>query len=444
MNRKYEVRDILKIVKDKDIKFIKLCFVDILGQLKAVSISTRELEHALKEGMGLDGSSVEGFARIYESDLILLPDPDTFAQLPSAVEGEQSAVMFGDIMTPEGGHYPGDTRYVLKRNLAQMRKMGFANFMVGPELEYFYFKSSKNPEPLDDGGYFDSIPLDDSHDLRRETILILEELGIPVEYSHHDVAPSQHEIDLRYADALTMADRVIMYKLIVKAVASRHDLYASFMPKPLNGVNGSGMHVHQSLFTEGKNAFFDKKDPDFLSATAKHYVAGVLSHVREICAVTNQCVNSYKRLVPGFEAPVYIAWARRNRSALIRIPQMRFGYEKATRIECRFPDPACNPYLAFSVMLAAGLDGIKNKSQLAKSVEADIYEMDHLERKAKKIETLPGSLSEAVEEASRSELLRETLGEHVFDKFIENKKIEWDDYRTKVTDYEVKRYLPIL
>ena len=444
MTDKNKIRGILETVSKKDIRFVKLCFVDILGQLKAISISSRELEHALKEGMGLDGSSVEGFARIYESDLILLPDPDTFAQLPSAVEGEQSAVMFGDILTPEGQHYPGDTRYVLKRNLSAMREMGFTNFMVGPELEYFYFKGSKNPETLDDGGYFDSVPLDDAHDLRRETVLMLEELGIQVEYSHHEVAPSQHEIDLRYCDALAMADRVVLYKLIVKAVASKRDLYASFMPKPLNGVNGSGMHVHQSLFTGGKNIFFDKKDPNFLSPTAKHYVAGALSHVREICAVTNQWVNSYKRLVPGFEAPVYIAWARRNRSALIRIPQMRFGYEKATRIECRFPDPACNPYLAFSVMLASGLDGIKNKLPLAKPVEADIYEMDGLERKAKKIETLPGSLLEAVEEAENSKLLKEALGRHVFEKFIENKRMEWNSYRTRVTDYEVNRYLPIL
>ncbi len=444
MSDKNKIKEILGLAAKKDIRFIKLCFVDILGQLKAVSITGRELEHALKDGMGLDGSSVEGFARIYESDLILLPDPDTFAILPAAVEGEQSAVMFGDIMTPEGEHYAGDTRYVLKRNLAKMRELGYTEFMVGPELEYFYFKGSKNPETLDDGGYFDSIPLDDSHDLRRETILTLEQLGIPVEYSHHEVAPSQHEIDLRYADALTMADRVVLYKLIVKAVASRRDTYASFMPKPLNGVNGSGMHVHQSLFKAGHNSFFDKKDANFLSPTAKHYVAGLLTHVREICAVTNQWVNSYKRLVPGFEAPVYIAWARRNRSALIRIPQMRFGAENATRIECRFPDPACNPYLAMSVMLAAGLDGIKNKLALSKPVEADIYEMDYLERKAKKIETLPGSLLEAVEEAEKSKLLREALGQHVFEKFIENKRIEWDSYRTQVTDYEVKRYLPIL
>ena len=444
MTDKNKIREILDVVNKKGIRFVKLCFVDILGQLKAISISGRELEHALKEGMGLDGSSVEGFARIYESDLILLPDPGTFAQLPSAIEGERSAVMFGDILTPEGEHYPGDTRYVLKRNLEKMRGMGFSSFMVGPELEYFYFRGSKNPETLDDGGYFDSVPLDDAHDLRRETILTLEEMGIPVEYSHHEVAPSQHEIDLRYCDALTMADRVVLYKLIVKAVASKRDLYASFMPKPLNGVNGSGMLVHQSLFTNGRNSFFDKKDQNFLSPTAKHYVAGVLSHVREICAVTNQWVNSYKRLVPGYEAPVYIAWARRNRSALIRIPQMRFGNEKATRIECRFPDPACNPYLAFSAMLAAGLDGVKNKMQLAKPVEADIYEMDSLERKAKKIETLPGSLLEAVEEAESSKLLREALGRHVFEKLIENKRMEWDGYRTQVTDYEVNRYLPIL
>ncbi|OGS07670.1 MAG: glutamine synthetase [Elusimicrobia bacterium RIFOXYA12_FULL_51_18] len=444
MNDKNKVKEILNIAGKKDIRFIKLCFVDILGQLKSVSISRRELEHALKDGMGLDGSSVEGFARIYESDLLLMPDPDTFKLMPASFDGPQSAVMFGDIVTPRGEHYPGDTRYILKQNLKKAAALGYTGFMVGPELEYFYFSGSSKPEALDNGGYFDTVPLDESADLRKETILLLEDLGIPVEYSHHEVAPSQHEIDLRYSDALGMADKVIMYKLVVKQVAAKHGVYASFMPKPLNGVNGSGMHVHQSLFKGDRNTFFDKNDPAYLSDTAKHYTAGILKHVRQLCAVTNQWVNSYKRLVPGFEAPVYIAWARSNRSALVRVPQLRLGAEKSSRIECRFPDPACNPYLAFSVMLAAGLDGVKNKLPLAKPVEADIYEMDHLERQAHKIETLPGSLLEAIEEAEKSKLLREALGEHVFGKFIENKRIEWDSYRTQVTDYEINRYLSIL
>ncbi|MBI4656245.1 MAG: glutamine synthetase [Elusimicrobia bacterium] len=444
MNDRNKIKNVLDIVRKKGIRFIRLCFVDILGQLKSFSITERELEHALKDGMGFDGSSVEGFARIYESDLLLLPDPDTFSIMPAKFDGVQSAIMFGDIITPEGSHYPGDTRYILKKNLENMKKMGFTDFMVGPELEYFYFSNDKEPVTLDNGGYFDTVPLDDSHDLRKETILMLEELGIQAEYSHHEVAPSQHEIDLRYCDALTMADRVILYKVVVKQVASIHNIYASFMPKPLNGVNGSGMHVHQSLFIKDKNAFFDKKDQNFLSDAAKLFIAGILKHVREICVVTNQWVNSYKRLVPGFEAPVYIAWARRNRSALVRVPQARLGKEKSTRIEARFPDPACNPYLAFSVMLAAGLKGIREKTALVKPVEADIYEMDEIERRAKKIETLPGSLIEALEEAGKSGLLKEALGEHVFEKFLENKQIEWDNYRTKVTDYEINRYLSVL
>jgi len=437
-------KEILKKVEKENIHFIKLCFVDILGQLKAFTITKRELEHALNEGMGFDGSSVEGFARIYESDLRLLPDPETFNILPVSFDGSKTAIMFGDIITPEGKNYEGDTRYILKKNLEEMKKIGFDKFMVGPELEYFYFSNFKKADILDDGGYFDSVPIDEASDLRKETILVLEEMGIPVEYSHHEVAPSQHEIDLRYCDALTMADRVILYKLVVKQIAAKHNIYASFMPKPLNGVNGSGMHVHQSLFKSGKNMFFDKNDENYLSLTAKQYTAGILKYVREICAVTNQWVNSYKRLVPGFEAPVYIAWARRNRSALVRIPQSIIGHEKSTRIEARFPDPACNPYLAFSVMLKAGLSGIKEKLTLPKPVEADIYEMDDIERKANKIHTLPGSLLEAIEEFEKSKIVKEALGEHIFNKFIENKKIEWDNYRTKVTDYEINRYLPNL
>ncbi|MFH1619354.1 MAG: glutamine synthetase family protein [bacterium] len=444
MNERAKINEILKIVGEKDIKFIRLWFVDILGQLKSFSISHREFERALKEGMGFDGSSIEGFARIYESDLLAMPDASTFSVMPWKFDGIPTARMFCDILTPEGKHYPGDTRWVLKQNLEKCKKMGFSSFMIGPELEYFYFRSEKSPETLDDGGYFDTVPLDESHDLRRETVMMLEALGMQVEYSHHEVAPSQHEIDLRYCDALKMADNVITYKVAVKQVAAAHQIYASFMPKPLDGLNGSGMHLHMSLFKNGKNTFFDAKDNYYLSSTAKHFVAGVLKHVREISAITNQWVNSYKRLVPGFEAPVYIAWAKRNRSAMVRVPQAKLGHSEGTRIEARFPDPACNPYLAFSAMLAAGLDGIKNKLPLDKPVEADIYEMDEIERRAKRIETMPGSLIEALEEAEKSKLLREALGEHVFEKFIENKKIEWDEYRTKVTDYEVKRYLPVL
>ncbi|MGC9070669.1 MAG: glutamine synthetase family protein [Elusimicrobiales bacterium] len=437
-------KEIIKRVDREGISFVKLCFVDILGQIKAFTITRRELEHALNEGMGFDGSSIEGFARIYESDLLLMPDPETFNILPEEFDGTKTAIMFGDILTPEGKHYDGDTRYILKKNLDYMKKMGFTDFMVGPELEYFYFKSCEKPEIIDEGGYFDSVPIDEASDLRKKTIEVLDKMGIPVEYSHHEVAPSQHEIDLRYSDAITMADRVVMYKLVVKQVAAKNGVYATFMPKPLNGVNGSGMHVHQSLFKNGKNMFFDKNDPYFLSNHAKFYIAGLMHYVRQICIVTNQWVNSYKRLVPGYEAPVYIAWARRNRSVLIRVPQPKLGKEKATRIEARFPDPGANPYLCFAVMLRAGLKGIEDNMKIKEPVEADVYEMSEIERKANKIETLPGSLIEAIEEAEKSTLLKQTLGEHVYVKLIENKKIEWDDYRTKVTDFEIKRYLSIL
>lgn len=437
-------KEIIKNVDKNKIQFIKLCFVDILGQLKAFTITRRQLEKALYEGMGFDGSSVEGFARIYESDLLLMPDPHTFNIFPDEFDNTKTAIMFGDILTPDGKNYEGDSRYILKRNLEYMKKMGFTDFMVGPELEYFYFKNSQSTEIIDSGGYFDSVPVDESSDLRKKTIQVLSGMNIKVEYTHHEVAPSQHEIDLRFDNALDMADKVMLYKLVVKQVAAKNAVYATFMPKPLNDVNGSGMHTHQSLFKGKKNIFFDKKDEYFLSDTAKYYIAGLMKHVREICLVTNQWVNSYKRLVPGFEAPVYIAWARRNRSALIRIPQAKPGKEESTRIEARFPDPAANPYLAFAVMLRAGLDGIKNKLLPGKPVEADIYEMDEIERKAKKINTLPGSLIEAIEEAEKSKLLRECLGEHIYTKLIENKKIEWNMYRTRVTDYEIKRYFSIL
>lgn len=434
---------ILKTARDRKVRFVRLWFVDILGQLKSFTITDRELKHALLEGMGFDGSSIEGFARIYESDLIAMPDPSTFRIMPWKLDGGTTARMICNIITPEKTPYPGDTRRVLMDKLEEARKAGYEYF-VGPELEFFYFKNDKSPDIVDEGGYFDTVPLDETHDFRLETMMMLERMGVSVEYTHHEVANSQHEIDLRYADAMTMADRVITYKLVVKHVAGSHGLHASFMPKPIAGINGNGMHVHQSLFKNGRNVFFDPKTKDFLSETARHFVAGILRHAREICVVTNQWVNSYKRLIPGYEAPVYISWGRRNRSALVRIPQAKLGCENATRIECRFPDPACNPYLAFSIMLAAGLEGIKKKYPLPDSVEANIFEMNELERRAKRIETLPGSLIEAIETAEKSALLRNTFGEHVFSKFLENKRLEWDHYRTQVSDYEIKRYLPML
>jgi glutamine synthetase len=435
---------VLKMAKEHDVKFVRLWFTDILGILKSFAITVEELEGALVEGMGFDGSSIQGFARIDESDMVALPDPDTFQLLPWRPREHRSvARMFCDVLKPGGQPFEGDPRYVLKTNLKRAADMGYT-YYVGPELEFFYFRDSNGTEPLDKGGYFDLTPLDAASDMRRETVLILEEMGIGVEYSHHEVAESQHEIDMRYTDALTMADSVMTYRLVVKQVALNHGYYATFMPKPVFGINGSGMHVHQSLFKGEHNAFFDDKDPYHLSKEAKCFVAGLLKHAPEITAVTSQWVNSYKRLVPGYEAPVYLSWARRNRSDLIRVPEYRPGREKATRIEYRSPDPACNPYLAFSVMLAAGLDGIEKKYEVPDPIEENVYEMTDEERQKRGIDTLPASLLEAIQLTERSEVVRKALGEHVFSAFIQNKKIEWDNYRTQVTDYELKRYLPIL
>ena len=435
--------DVLKFVYDNNVRFVKLWFTDILGFAKSFSISIDELEGAFSEGMGFDGSSIQGFARIDESDMIAVPDPNTFVVLPWRPKESGVARMFCDIREPDGTPYKGDPRYVLKRNLKLAADMGFT-FHVGPELEYFYFKSDKEPEILDMAGYFDLTTEDVSVDLRRETILWLESMGIKVEYSHHEVAPSQHEIDLKYCEALAMADNTITYRVVVKEVAKKNGLYATFMPKPIFGVNGSGMHVHQSLFKGSSNAMFDAGDQYFLSDIAKQYIAGLLRHAREITLVTSQWVNSYKRLVPGYEAPVYIAWARRNRSTLVRVPLYKPGKEKATRAEYRSPDPACNPYLAFAVMLRAGLEGIRNKYPLPAPIEEDVYEMSTERRKELKIGALPGSLHEAIEAAESSALIRDTLGDHVFEKLMENKRIEWDKFRIHVSRYEVETYLPIL
>ena len=435
---------VLKMAKDHDVKFIRMWFTDTLGFLKSFAITCEELEQALEDGMGFDGSSIEGFARIDESDMVAMPDPDTFQLLPwRPREHRAVARMFCDILKPGGEPFEGDPRYVLKWNLKRAADMGYT-YYVGPELEYFYFKDSKGTEVIDQGGYFDLVPLDMATDLRRETVLILNEMGIGVEYSHHEVAHSQHEIDMRYTDALTMADNVMTYRLVVKQVAIQNGLYATFMPKPIFGINGSGMHVHQSLFKGGKNAFFDANDKYNLSKVAKSYIAGLLKHAPEITAVCNQWVNSYKRLVPGYEAPVYLSWARRNRADLIRVPEYKPGREKATRIEFRSPDPSCNPYLAFSVMLAAGLDGIEKGYEPPEPVEENVYEMKEAERKRRGIGTLPPDLLEAIHLTEKSEVVRKALGDHVFHAFIKNKKIEWDQYRAQVTEYELKRYLPIL
>ena len=436
--------DVLKLVKEHKVKFIRLWFTDVLGFLKGFAITAGELAGALEEGMGFDGSSIEGFARIEESDMIARPDPSTFAILPwRSGESHSVARMFCDIYEPNGRPFEGDPRYVLKRNLLRAKEKGFT-YYVGPELEYFYFNNSQVPQPLDNGGYFDLVPLDVAQDLRRDTILTMEALGINVEYSHHEVAASQHEIDLRYDDALLMADNVMTYRLVVKEIARKHGVYATFMPKPIYGINGSGMHTHQSLFKGEKNAFFDNRDKYHLSEIGKSYTAGILKHAPEMTAITNQWVNSYKRLVPGYEAPVYICWAQMNRSALVRVPMYKPGKEKATRIEYRSPDPACNPYLAFSVMLAAGLEGIEKKYKLAEPANDNIYHMSEEERVRSGIKSLPEDLYEAIKIAENSKLLKSCLGEKVFGYFIRNKKMEWDEYKAQVTQYEVNKYLPIL
>jgi glutamine synthetase len=434
----------LKLVKENDVKFIRLWFTDILGQVKSFAITDAELENALENGMGFDGSSITGYQSIEESDMVALPDPHTFQILPWRPKEKAVARMICEILTPERQPYEGDPRYVLKRALERMKKMGFDHYYLGPELEYFYFKNDQLPEILDKGGYFDLTTLDVASDLRRDTIFALEAMGIPVEYSHHEVGPSQHEIDMRYQDALDMADHVITYRIVVKEIAQKHGVYATFMPKPLFGENGSGMHTHQSLFKGDKNAFFSKYDEHHLSKVAKKFIAGQLLHAEEICAIFAQWVNSYKRLVPGYEAPVYIAWSRRNRSALIRVPEYHPGKEKATRAEFRPPDPACNPYLTFAAMLQAGLEGIEKDYELPEPIEKNLYGLSPEERQKMVIESLPDSLGEAVGVLERSELARSVLGEHVFSRFVALKKKAWEDYRIQLTKYELDNLLPIL
>ena len=442
-NNNMTKKDVLKIAKEKDVKFIRLWFADITGQMKGFAITREELEGALEEGMGFDGSSIKGFARIDESDMMAMPDPSTFTILPYRPQEKAVAGMLCDILNPDGTPYQGDSRYILKKALDKATEKGYT-FYIGPELEFFIFKDEKSTQTIDEGGYFDITTLDAGNEVRREIILTLEQMGIPVEYSHHEVAPSQHEIDLRYADALTMSDTVMLYRMVVKEIAMKAGLYATFMPKPIYGVNGSGMHTHQSLFTGESNVFFDPKDEYHLSAKGKCYIAGILRHAPEITLVCNQWVNSYKRLVPGYEAPVYICWARRNRSALVRVPMYKPGKEKATRIEFRSPDPACNPYLAFATMLAAGLKGVEQNYSLPEPLERDVYHLTEEEMKRLNVKCLPGSLIEAIEIAEKSALLKEVLGEHVYTNLIMSKRIEWDEYRKRVHEYELTTYLPVL
>jgi glutamine synthetase len=436
--------EILEQVVENDVEFIRLWFTDINGILKSFAITQDELETALNQGMGFDGSSITGFQDIEESDMIAMPDTDTFAILPWRPQEKAVARMICDVLQPGGNPYEGDPRYVLRRALAKMEKMGFDHFYVGPELEYFYFKSVDNPEPIDSGGYFDLTPLDMASNLRRDTVLALKKLGINIEYSHHEVAPSQHEIDMRYDDALKMADNMVTYRLTVKEIATEYGVYATFMPKPLFGENGSGMHVHQSLFKGENNAFFDGSDEDHLSDDAKAYIGGVLKHAPEIVSILAPWVNSYKRLVPGYEAPVYIAWSQRNRSALIRVPVYQPGKEAATRVEVRCPDPSGNPYLQLAVMLMAGLEGIEKGYEMPDPMEFNLYDLTDKERKEKGIESIPASLEEAVAQSASSELVKKTLGSHSFERFITLKEKECEEYRLQVTEWEMKKYYPIL
>lgn len=430
-------------IAEAKVEFIHLWFTDVLGFLKTLVLSVDELDKAMTEGMGFDGSSIQGFARLEESDMIAYPDPSTLLLQKWHDSDETIGIMYCTIVTPEGMLFEGDPREVLKRQLRRAAEKGYT-FYIGPELEFYYFKNDTDTEFVDNAGYFDQSVRDLSFDLRTETVKKLKEFGIQVEYSHHEVGPSQHEIDLRYQEALKMADAVIAYRVVVKQTAADHGVYATFMPKPVHGHAGSGMHVHQSLFKGGRNAFFAEDEKHNLSATCRSYIAGLLEHAPAFCLVTNQWVNSYKRLVTGYEAPVYVCWAHRNRSALVRIPVYKPGKEQSTRIELRSPDPSCNPYLAFGIMLAAGLDGIDRGLTAPSELTSDVYDMTPEQREANSIGMLPGDLNEAIELFAESEFMREALGDQVFEYLLRNKRMEWDRYRTRVSRWELDEYLPIL
>jgi glutamine synthetase len=439
---------VLRTVEERGVRFIQMWFTDVLGTAKSFQITPAELENALEEGMTFDGSSIDGFSRVQESDVLAMPDAKTFQLLPYLADGHPVARVVCDVVNLDGSPFEGDPRHVLRRALERARSLGFS-FFVAPELEYFYFaqadgNSGKAPVPLDHGSYFDLTTHDLASQLRRETVLTLEDMGVPVEYATHEDAPSQHEIDLRYTDAMTMADTVMTVRMVVKEVAARHGVMATFMPKPLPGVQGSGMHTHMSLFDGDTNAFYDDSDEYNLSPVARRFIAGVLTHARELTAVTNQWVNSYKRLIIGHEAPVYISWARNNRSALVRVPHTKKGKRESTRIEYRAPDSAANPYLAFAVVLAAGLAGVENQYELTPELATNLFELSPAQRSAEGIDALPGSLSEAVDLMERSELMADILGEHVFEWFVRNKRAEWGDYKSEVTSFEWRRYLTSL
>jgi glutamine synthetase len=433
---------VLRSVEERGVRLVRLWFTDVLGNLKSFAITPAELENAFEEGMTFDGSSIDGFSRLQESDVLAKPDPHTFELLPWGDPDAPTARMFCDILNLDGSPFEGDPRQVLRRNLDRAREKGFT-FYVAPEMEFFYFDGAdhSHPQPLDNGSYFDLTTSDVAGAIRQKTIHTLETMGIPVEYSFHEDSPSQHEIDLRHTDALTMADSVMTFRLVVREVASEHGMLATFMPKPLHGVQGSGMHTHMSLFEGEANAFHDPGDPYSLSKVGKGFIAGLLHHAPEITAITNQTVNSYKRLIPGFEAPVYVSWARNNRSALVRVPVTKSTKgDASTRLEFRSPDPACNPYLAFAVILAAGLKGVEEGYELPTEASTNLFELTDEERSAEGYEILPQSLSDALRVMGKSDLVAEALGEHMFEWFLRNKRNEWREYKSQVTQFELDRY----
>jgi glutamine synthetase len=437
-------KKVLEAIEKEKVDYVLFWFTDIEGHLKSFAITPSEMEGALDDGMGFDGSSITGFNAIEESDMVAIPDPATWRLMPTGEGEAKVGRLICDIVKPDGQPYEGDPRYVLRRALERMESLGFDTFNIGPELEYFLFQDKDGTQTLDEGGYFAMTALDAATELRNHTIQALEAMGIAIEYHHHEVAPSQHEIDMRYASALDMADQTVTYRLVVKEVAAKHGVYATFMPKPLFGENGSGMHTHMSLFKDGRNQFFDGSDQYNLSPTGKAFIAGLLRHARELSAVFAQWVNSYKRLVPGYEAPVYVAWSQRNRSALIRIPLYKPGSEQATRAEIRCPDPACNPYLTFAALLHAGLEGIEQRYDLEPPMETNLYHLTQEERKERGIVSLPETLGEAVDEFAGSALMRRAFGDHIFDNYVKLKRKEWDEYRIQLTQWELDRYLGTL
>lgn len=437
----YTKNDIIRMVEEDDVEFIRLQFTDMFGNLKNVAITTNQLERALNNECMFDGSSIEGFVRIEESDMYLHPDLDTYVTFPWRPQQGKVARLICDVYTVEGKPFEGDPRYILRKTIKEAEDMGYT-FDVGPELEFFLFQMEENGQPTtitnERAGYFDLGPLDFGENARRDMVMTLEDMGISVEASHHEVAPAQHEIDIKYNDALTTADNIMTFKLVARTIAKRHGLHATFMPKPKYGVDGSGMHINMSLQKNGINIFNDPKDKLGLSQEAYYFIAGIMKHIESMTAITNPLVNSYKRLVPNFEAPVYIAWSASNRSPLIRIPASR---GTSTRLELRCPDPSANPYLTLALCLAAGLDGIKNKLLPMNSVDCNVFELSTKERENLKVRSLPANLCEAIDELNKSEFVQKVLGEHISKKYIEAKKAEWEDYRTQVTKWEIDQYL---